>query len=285
MDNNTIIGNINEEFLIDESKLSEDSFQQLLSFLKDNLNFESFQYSPAFVKRRILVRMRATRTKLYGEYQAFLSKSEEEQAVLLKNLSINVTEFFRDVDFWQFCYENLFLKIMLKFKDKNTIRIWSAGCSTGQEATSILIAFLEIDPNLKNKIKIIGTDINEKIVERARAAEYGDFDTKGLSEEIMQKYFYKKDELLCLKDEYKSNLEFKKHDLLKDDSLTDIDVIFCRNTVIYFNKESKENLYVRFFESLKKPSFFVLGKTETLTGPARDLFKNYNVRERVFIKE
>lgn len=269
---------------IDEYDLNEESYNSLLGTIKWAMDFETDKYSSKFLKRRIFVRLRATGLKSYKEYEKLIISNKYEQLQLLKNLSINVTEFFRDVEFWQFCYGDFFIRIITLLSKKKKIRIWSAGCSSGQEAISILITFLELNKRLKEKILIFCTDINEEILKKARNAEYDAFGMKGLSDEIIDKYFMRNEETVKLKQFYKSNFIFLQHDVLKDKPIENIDVIFCRNTVIYFAKESKENLYLKLYDSLKFPTFFVLGKTETLTGKARLLFKIYNVQERIFEK-
>lgn len=269
----------------DEIKNEEYFFLKLAKTIKHTLKFESEKYSDAFIKRRISVRMRATGINNYNDYEEFFRDNTDEQDQMLKNLTIHVTEFFRDDSFWEEC-RNKFFKDVLKIFEKNkTINVWSAGCSSGQEAVSILITFLEINRNSKNKIKIICTDISEDIIKKAEKFEYDKlFETRGLKKEIIEKYFNEEGETIKLKEEYKSNFKFLKHDILKEEFIKNIDVIFLRNTVIYFSKETKDALYEKIYDHLDNKGFFILGKTETLSGIARDKFKVYDSKERIFEK-
>ena len=268
-----------------EIKNEEYFFLKLANTIKHTLKFESEKYSDSFLKRRISVRMRATGLNNYSDYEEFFKDSKEEQEQMLKNLTIHVTEFFRDESFWELCKTKFFKEVLKIFEKNKTITIWSAGCSSGQEAVSILITFLEINPNSKNKIKIICTDISEDIIRKAQSFEYDKlFEIRGLKPEIINKYFTDNGETIKLKDEYKQYFKFLKHDILKEEFIKNIDVIFLRNTVIYFSKETKDVLYEKIYDHIDNMGFFILGKTETLTGPARDRFKVYDSKERIFEK-
>lgn len=268
-----------------ETQNEEHFFLKLKKTIKDLLKFESEKYTDSFIKRRISVRMRATNINNYNDYEEFFKDNKNEQEEMLKNLTIHVTEFFRDSSFWEECKNKFFKDIIKTFEKKQTINIWSAGCSSGQEAASILIIFLEINPNLKNRINIICTDISEEILKKAEKFEYDKtFEIRGLTSEIMNKYFIDAGETLKLKNEYKTNFKFIKHDILKEKFIPEIDAIFLRNTVIYFSKETKDSLYEKIYEHLSNNGFFILGKTETLIGNARAKFKVYNAKERIFQK-
>lgn len=269
-----------------ENSDDNDSFASLKKTIKEVLGFESEQYSDNFIKRRISIRMRANNISSYDEYKELFKDKKDEQQILLKNLTIHVTEFFRDESFWNFCKEKFFKEALILFSHKKTINIWSAGCSSGQEAVSILISFLEINKDVKDRLNIICTDISNDILDKAKNFEYEDpYETKGLKEEAINKYFTREKEKLTLKEEYTLNFKFIKHDLLKDPLIKDADIVLLRNTVIYFSKAAKENLYLNIYNAMNTPSFFIIGKTETLIGPAREKFGIYESKERIFKKD
>lgn len=272
--------------MIDKEKNENPEYTLLKSNIKKLLSFESEQYTDSFLLRRIQIRMRARNINNFSDYEKLFREDKHEQEELLKNLTIHVTEFFRDKSFWDFNKQTFFPDAIRILDKKGTINIWSAGCSSGQEAVSILITFLEINPDFKNKVKITCTDISSDILKKAENFEYEEpFETKGLAHEIISRYFIKKDNKLMLKDEYRQNFKFQKHDILAEQLLKDIDMMFLRNTVIYFSKESKDRLYERVYDGINTPGFFILGKTEILTGPAREKFKVYDSKERIFRKE
>ena len=262
----------------------EQFFGSIKQTIRRLIGFDAFQYSDNFLKRRILIRMKANRIDSCKRYETKLIEDEKEQKELLKNLTIHVTEFFRDKTFWEFCREKFFPYVLERFSGRETINIWSAGCSTGQEPISILITFLEVNKNIMDKIRIIGTDIDENVLSIAKKGEYDAFGAKGLSQEVIGQYFIRCGGILSLREGYRKNIEFLRHDILTDRAFGNIDLMFCRNTVIYFSKESKEELYMGLYDALGDGSFFVLGKTETLLGKSRKLFKPYNLIERVFEK-
>lgn len=264
--------------------IDDTSFNSMKDLIKKELNFDSYQYNDNFLKRRLTVRIKANNLDSLKSYIPIFSASVSEKELLLKNLTIHVTEFFRDKTFWEYCKNTFFPGLIKELKGKK-INIWSAGCSSGQEAISILITFLELDPSLKNNILITGTDISVSILDAAKKAEYDSYGAKGISEELIEKYFIKKDDLIILKDEFRNNFRFQKHDILQDYHLKNMDALFFRNTVIYFSKEAKDKLYKNIYDSLNNSSYLILGKTEVLSGNARDLFSIYDSLERVFLKK
>jgi len=266
-----------------EINFDDESLKYVKKIIKDKINFQSEKYNDNFLKRRLSVRIKANNLLSCKEYIPFLHDNNELEE-LKKNLTIHVTEFFRDSSFWKFCSSDFFLDTLKNIKNRK-IRIWSAGCSSGQEAISILITFLEIDEKLKDRIHIIGTDISNEILSKAKEARYDSYGMKGLTDEIIDKYFSREGEEVIFKEEYRSNFDFFRHDILDDKHLENIDILFFRNTVIYFSKEAKEKLYHNIYDSLNKDSFLILGKTETISGPARDLFKIYNGIERIYVRE
>lgn len=268
-----------------EKVIDETGFENLKKSVKEKLNFDSYQYSNNFLKRRFIVRLNANQIKSYQEYKELFEQDINEQAALKKNLTIHVTEFFRDKSMWDYCKDDFFPKVLDLYKHKGKINIWSAGCSTGQEAISILITFLEINPDLINKIKINCTDISVSTIHAAELAEYDEMSIKGMPQNLLEKYFDKKEDNYSLKFQYRGNLNYKLHDILQDQPLDNMDIIFFRNTVIYFSIESKDILYKKLYTNMNTPSFLILGKTETLTGGSREFFGVYNSIERIFDKK
>ncbi|MBR9675674.1 hypothetical protein GOV05_01560 [Candidatus Woesearchaeota archaeon] len=253
--------------------------------IKHLFKFDSDGYSDNFLERRLSARLADFGISSYRIYDMLLRRSELEQKKLLKSLTVHVTEFFRDKSFWEFGKIMFFKGLIELYQNNHRIKVWSAGCSSGQEPISILIAFLELDKNVYEKLEIIATDVNHNILSYAKKYTYDEFETKGMSKEILEKYFDKKDESYTLKKEYQRKINYFEHDILNDPPIKNVQVLFCRNTVIYFSMAAKEKLYAKlYYESLRNPGYFVMGKTEGLLGEAKDLFKAFDLRERIFEK-
>lgn len=274
-----------------EKRTYPPDFEELKKGVKRILGFNTDQYKDTYLGRRFNARLRAYNLDSYHEYWNLLRNNEKEQDRLLNDLTINVTEFFRDQSVYQFLQQNLFPEISTK-KDK--LRIWSAGSSDGKEAYSIAMLFIELigEQEARSRVDIVATDIDQNCLNNARVGTY--FSRKGISQTDITKQlsFLKKPEYFfdIVEDNYqikpfvKNMVSFQYHDLISGPKKHNFDIIFCRNVVIYFSRSLQEVLYIDFYNALNSGGFFVMGKTETLVGEARNKFQPYNSRERVFQK-
>ncbi len=275
-----------------EKRTYPPDFEELKRGVKSLLGFNTDQYKDTYLGRRFNSRLRAYNLDSYHEYWNLLKNNEKEQERLLNDLTINVTEFFRDQSVYQFLQQDIFPEISAK-KDK--IRIWSAGSSDGKEAYSIAMLFIELigEEKVRSKIDIVATDIDQNCLNNARIGNY--FSRKGISQTDItrQLSFLKKpeyffdisDDAYQIKPFVKDLVSFQFHDLISGPKKHNFDIIFCRNVVIYFSRSLQEVLYMDFYNALNSGGFFVMGKTETLVGDARMKFQPYNSRERVFQKQ
>lgn len=268
-------------------EVTEQDVEYLKSKIDFSKDFKIEGYSDKFLKRRVEARIRKYNFQTIEEYTNYINNNKEEYEELLKNFAIHVTDFFRDNTFYDAFRDDIIPKIVdykLK-KGEKTIKIWSAGCSTGEEANSIAILFLDYKKTSGKDftISITGTDVDAGTVETANKFLFDAFQVKNLPEKY-KSFFHVENDMYQSNLDIRTKIMFKKHDLLKEPPLKDLDIIFCRNTVIYFNKEHKEDLYVKFYDSLKNYGFFIMGKTESMVGQAKTLFVTENMKERIFLK-
>lgn len=265
------------------------TFEQLTKEITKLTNFDCSLYSQTFLMRRVSVRMRALNKNNYDEYYDELQKSIDERNHLLKEFTIHTTNFFRDKIVWNLIIDEIIpiIKKLKREKKENNIKIWSAGCSTGEEPLSIAIACYEsLGALLANyDVEIIATDLDPKTIEFAKKAEYDPIQFNELPAELKNKWFTEENNILKPKNELLKLIKYQNGDILSKIKPKNIDIIFCRNTVIYFDAKTKEQLYQDFYNSMKPGSFFIMGKTETLIGPAKDQFQIFNNKERVYFKE
>ncbi|MDK2790559.1 MAG: chemotaxis protein methyltransferase CheR [Methanothermococcus sp.] len=267
--------------------MDEKYFERIKRDIKTKLNIQIDQYKDAYIKRRISVRMRACKCKTYKEYYEYLIKNNpDEYKKLESTLTVNVTEFWRD----RTVYEEIkkILEKMISDRTTRSIRIWSAGCSSGEEPYGIAIIINELLEKYNRKfmrVSITATDIDREVIEKARKGIYIDKQLKNIDPLLIPKYFNKLDDnQYQIRSIVKKYVKFKQHDMIKEPPISNMDMILCRNVIIYFDKDIQEKLFLKFYESLVDGGYLILGKTEMLHGKARDLFKPVNHRERIYQK-
>ncbi|MCK4459869.1 MAG: protein-glutamate O-methyltransferase CheR [Methanosarcinales archaeon] len=265
-----------------------DDFEKLKDKISRDKHFSCSQYKDPYLKRRFAIRMRATGAKTYRSYIKILDTVPEEYQILLDVLTVNVTEFFRDVSV--FTEVERVLRSIIKEKQakkQNTLHIWSAGCSNGSEAYTITMLLDQIlGPKTKDfKITILATDIDNASLKRGSDGIYDPNLLKGVKRSYLTKYFEKINggQYQVIAPNRKI-VTFKKHDLINDRPHAMMDVVFCRNVVIYFSRELQETLFANFYKSLVDGGYFVMGKTETLVGEAKDKFIPVSNKERIYRK-
>ncbi|MHC1756173.1 MAG: protein-glutamate O-methyltransferase CheR [Methanosarcina sp.] len=264
-------------------------FELLKKVITESTGFNCEQYKEAHFKRRVNVRVRATNSENYEEYLRLLKKNSAEHEYLIKALTINVSEFFRNPETFG-VIEKEVIPFLIKSRSNSlvkSIRIWSAGCATGEEVYSLAILLHRVlgrDFD-RYRISIIGTDIDNLSLEKARKGAYRENVLKNVDASIKESYFVRQGETYQVSDQLKSIIRFKQHDVISESCTNRFDVIICRNVMIYFKKEIQEQIQLNFHQSLNRGGFFVIGKAETLLGTASNRFKPYNARERLYIKE
>ena len=240
-------------------------------------------YKDKCLRRRIAVRMRARGRHTFAEYGQLLDREPAEYDLLLDTLTINVTKFFRNIETWHAVEQQVAPSL---FEGRAPIRVWSAGSASGEEAYTASILLREwAERNGKtgdlSRLKITGTDIDRRSLETAERGVYPDLSLTETPESVKQRWFSATPPFQ-IHPEAKRNVSFVRRDLISGEPVPEQSLIFCRNVVIYFDREIQERLFKRFYDSLVPGGFLVLGKVETLIGVARTLFRSVNNRERIF---
>lgn len=232
--------------------------------------------------------MRLAECNSHMQYLRLLDKDPEEYNRLFNALSINVTEFFRDMVMFEIFKEIIFPNLAYnKIQRKGRIiRIWSAGCASGEEAYSIAISIAEAikDRDRNFIVSIYGTDIDEAAMKQAKLGIYPKERLKNVNKQILKRYFNHKDGKYQVKDEIKSMIRFNKQDLIHDKHPTHFDIIFCRNVFIYFSRKQQDKLLNIFHSSLNSDGFLILGKTETIPIDLHEKFYFVDPGEKIYRK-
>lgn len=202
------------------------------------------------------------RTINVSDYKSFVDLITNDKAVyrrFLDHITINVSEFYRNPNHWEVMERDI---VPLLLKDRSGLRIWSAGCSTGEEPYSLAIMCKEKRFNLTDKI--LATDIDNDVLEKAGIGLYSAKALQGIPAGAVDRYFVREGEFYRVRDEVKSSVKFERQDLLKDTFGRGFDLILCRNVVIYFTEETKQKLYRKFTDALRPGGVLFIGSTEQI---------------------
>lgn len=258
------------------------SFDALLDYLKDSRGFDFSGYKPGTLQRRIEKRMQEVSIAGFADYIDFLEVHPEEFTTLFNTILINVTGFFRDPEAWAFLAENVIPKIA---EGESAIRVMSAGCASGQEAYTIAILLAEAlgEEQFRNRVKIYGTDLDEEALAQARRATYSYQELVDVPDGLRETYFKKSGDSHVFRPDMRRSLIFGKHNLMRDAPISRLDLIVCRNTLMYFNGGTQKKIIEEFHYSLKVGGFLFLGKAEMLLSQGA-LFSPLDLKHRIFTR-
>lgn len=243
-------------------------FDYFYKWTKANLNIDLNSYKQNQLQRRITTVMKNAKANNLEEYAELIKNDKEVRAAFLDYITINVTEFFRNKEIFEE-FEKVLTDILVpKFKD---IKIWSAACSIGAEPYTLGIILDK--NNIRTKNKILATDIDEVVLQKAKKGIYKEHELKNINKDDLNRYFTYKDGQYHLDNKIKNMVNFKKHDLLLDDYEKGLHAVVCRNVTIYFKNEAKDKIYRKINKSLVTGGVFFTGATESIYNPKEFGFK------------
>jgi chemotaxis protein methyltransferase CheR len=244
-------------------------FNEFHKWVHKELGINLSAYKQEQLNRRINSLMTRVGIKTLDEYSKAIKDNFEQRQKFLDFITINVTEFYRNPEL----FVDLEKQISQELLPNNpNLKIWSAACSIGCEPYTIGIIMNKLSPSGRHNI--IATDIDDTILARAKAGEYTQNEMKGINNSDLSKYFSTVDDKYYIESKIKNMVTFKKHDLILDVYDNGFDLIVCRNVVIYFNNDIKQEIYKKFSNSLKKGGLLFVGATESI----------YNYRDYGFEK-
>ena len=260
-------------------------FENLLQYLRTNRGFDFTGYKRSTLMRRVTKQMESLNIETFTNYQDYLEVHPDEFKALFNTILINVTAFFRDHLAWEYLAKNIIPNI-IKNKQKNEqVRIWSAGCASGEEAYTLAIIVAEIlgIEDFRHRVKIYATDIDEEALNQARQASYAAKNIHSVPLELRDKYFDLVNKNYVFHQDLRRAVIFGRHDLLQDAPISRLDLLVCRNTLMYFNSETQGRIINRFHFALNDHGYLFLGKAEMLVTHT-NLFTPINLKDRVFAK-
>lgn len=238
-------------------------------FKKDYLQLTGIDlnsYKENQMKRRIDNFMRKHSVTNYQEFVGVLKRDREIYDNFITYLTINVSEFYRNPLQWQTLEKEIIPLLLKRFG--RPLRVWSAACSTGDEPYSLAMVLSDFLP--LNQIRILATDMDHEVLEKAKKGCYNQASIKGLPDRYRKKFLEVNDQgEVKVSEKLKSCISFKQHNLLKDGYPKGVHMIVCRNVMIYFTEEAKDQIYHRFSDSLQKQGILFVGSTEQIIGPSQ----------------
>jgi two-component system CheB/CheR fusion protein len=276
------IGNTPEEV----SKPDDAVFNQLLMLLQGQSGVDFTYYKQNTIRRRIARRMAIGKVAKLADYVNMLAGDKTEQQVLFQDLLIPVTSFFRDPNTFEALSETVFPALFKNKPADEPIRFWIAGCSTGEEAFSIAISLREFLGNQspERQIQIFASDISEIAIKKARAGIYTKADVQPLSDTRLGQYFTETNGNYQVNKAIRDMCVFAVQNFLKDPPFSKIDLISCRNVLIYMNSFLQKKALSTFHYALQKKGFLLLGKSET-TSVASELFASFTRNDKIYTRK
>jgi two-component system, chemotaxis family, CheB/CheR fusion protein len=258
-------------------------FLKLLEYLKSSRGFDFSGYKLSSLMRRVQKRMQQIGVAGYADYVDYLEVHPDEFLPLFNTVLINVTSFFRDPEAWKVLAGQILPRILESKGPGEPLRFWSAGCASGEEGYTLAILLAEAlgDQAFRSRVKIYATDADEEALAQARQGSYTPDQVEGVPEDLLGKYFERAGERFVFRPDLRRSLIFGRHDLVQDAAISRIDLLTCRNTLMYLNSETQAKILARFHFALNRGGYLFLGKAETLLSH-NNSFRPEDLRSRIF---
>jgi two-component system, chemotaxis family, CheB/CheR fusion protein len=273
--------NTDQEAQADAKAGDDPTFERLLQFLKESRSFDFTGYKRPSLVRRVRHRMHEVGVESFEGYQDLLQLEPDEFTALFNTILINVTSFFRDPESWDYLRDEI-LPDLVEASNGGPLRVWSAGSAAGQEAYSVAMLFHELmGSEFRERVKIYATDVDEEALSHARQASYSERELLGLPGSYRERYFDEAAGRYVFTADVRRSVIFGRNDLTRDAPISRIDLLLCRNTLMYFNAETQARIVNRLAFALRPQGLLFLGKAEMLLNHS-DLFDPVDLRRRMF---
>ena len=263
---------------------ADPAFESLLQFLKEERGFDFTGYKRTTLVRRVRRRMESVGLTDFEQYHDHLMLHPGEFTALFNTILINVTSFFRDTEAWEYLAEAVVPELLAR-REGQDIRVWCAGCASGEEAYSLAMVLAEqmgMDA-VRERVKIYATDVDEEALAHARLGTYTAREVEAIPEHMRGKYLEATGERFVFRKELRRVVIFGRNDLVQDAPISHVDILACRNTFMYFNAETQGQILNRLHFALKPDGVLFLGKAEMLMSHSTQ-FRPVELRQRVFRK-
>ncbi|MBR8835285.1 MAG: PAS domain-containing protein [Stigonema ocellatum SAG 48.90 = DSM 106950] len=259
--------------------------ESLLDYIKRNRGFDFSGYKRTTLSRRICKRMQIIGVENYNDYLDYLEVHPDEFVELFNTILINVTAFFREPQAWEYIASEIIPGIIASKPITKPIRVWSAGCASGEETYTLAILLAEAlgMEQCSTRVKVFATDVDAEALSHSRHANYSIKEVVGIPKDLLNKYFDLVNNRYVVQKDLRRCVIFGRHDLVQDAPISRIDLLVCRNTLMYFNTETQAKILDRFHFALNDRGYLFLGKAEMLF-TRNHSFSPVDLRRRVFTK-
>jgi two-component system CheB/CheR fusion protein len=257
----------------------------VLDFVKESRGFDFTGYKRSTIERRIAKRMGELDLESYDEYLDYLELNADEFAELFNTILINVTSFFRDPATWEYLAEEVVPELFEPRAPDSAIRVWCAGCASGEEAYTVAMVLARAlgDEAFRQRVKIYATDVDEEALDHARHGVYLPRSVEDVPRDALERFFELTDQRYVFRKDLRRCVIFGRNDLVQDAPISHIDLLLCRNTLMYFTAETQARMLRRFHFALDDDGVLLLGKSEMLITHT-NLFTPVDLKRRVFRK-
>jgi two-component system, chemotaxis family, CheB/CheR fusion protein len=259
------------------------ALEGLLAFIRDSRGFDFTGYKRTSLARRIRKRMDEAGITTYTDYRDRLESNSEEFGHLFNTILINVTSFFRDAEAWSYLRGEVVPELLANSDPAEEIRVWTAGCASGEEAYSLAIVFAEAlgIKECTQRVKIYSTDVDEDALQHGRSGLYSGRALEPLTDELRDRYFERHGSQYVFRPDLRRRVIFGRHDITSDAPISRLDLLTCRNALMYLNAETQAQVIGRFHFALREKAYLFLGKAEMLLSDS-ERFEVTSMRHRIF---
>lgn len=264
---------------------TDTAFEALLHYIRQERGFDFTGYKRSSLIRRLRLRMQTVQIEHFSDYIAYLKVHPEEFVFLFNTIEINYTSFFRDAEAWKYITDKIIRRIIVGKSESDPIRAWSAGCASGEETYTLAMLLAEAlgVEQFQSRVKVYATDVDEEAINQARLGSYLSSKVVDIPPTLLERYFERASESYVFRKDLRRSILFCRHNMIQDAPMSKIDLLVCRNALIYFNIESQTRALARFHFSLKESGSLFLGKAEMLP-TYTNFFTPRDLRHRVFTK-
>ena len=261
------------------------TLEVLLDYLRRSRGFDFTGYKRTSLSRRVQKRMQDVGADTYLSYLDLLEVDPDEFTQLFNTILLNVTSFFRDPPTWDYLSGEVMPQLAAAKGADEPIRVWSAGCASGEEAYTLAMVAAEAigAEAVRERVKIYATDVDEEALAQARQARYDARRVEGVPPELLERYFERSGDEYVFSKDLRRSVIFGRHDLIQDAPISRIDLLVCRNTLMYLNSETQARVLARFSFALREGGYLTLGKAEMLLAHS-NVFTSMDLKRRVFRK-
>ncbi|HTU85702.1 MAG TPA: CheR family methyltransferase, partial [Solirubrobacteraceae bacterium] len=261
------------------------TLEALLTFVKETRGFDFTGYKRSTIQRRVAKRMSAVGAERYDDYLDYLELHGEEFAELFNTLLINTTGFFRDPQTWEYVVDEVVPQLLSAREPESPIRVWCAGCASGEEPYTVAMVLAGVmgDAAFRDRVKIYATDVDEEALDYARHGAYLPRQVEDVPHDALERFFERTDQRYMFRKDLRRCVIYGRNDLVQDAPISRIDMLVCRNTLMYFTAETQAHILRRFHFALDDDGYLLLGKSEMLITHT-DLFAPVELKRRVFRK-